>query len=123
MAGEGADQISKALADLISPITEGAGYFGDKVRVYRQIAAIKALKQVHKLAQEHGLELKPVPPKILIPWLEKASLEETDSPLIEWWANLLVSAADPKFETKPYFSDLVSKITPDEANLLERLWK
>lgn len=66
--------------------------------------------------------ITPLPPKVIVPALEAASLEASDSPLIDWWANLLVSGATGVF-IRPYLIDLMKAIGPEEASLLDEIWK
>lgn len=46
--GGASGRLSNQLADLLSPFTEGIGFLGDKVRLYRQQAAIDALEAAKK---------------------------------------------------------------------------
>lgn len=113
--------------DLISPITEWAGLRGDALRFQRdqlQIRQEAALDQLAQNIQRSMVDrtvVHPLPPKILVPALEAASLESPDSPLIEWWANLFVSGATCT-PIRPFLIDIMSKIGTDEATLLEQLW-
>jgi hypothetical protein len=119
-SGEAAGRLTNALTDLISPLTESAGYFGDRIRLYRIGAVITALQTAHAIAKERGSALRPVPPKFLVQWLENASLEgETSANLSELWAKLLVSASDGYKSSHISCIDLLKKIGPDEAKLLQ----
>src|SRR5262249_32669230 len=42
-------------------------------------------------------------------------------PLLEWWANLLVSGATGQ-SIRPFLVDLMAKMGSEEAALLEQLW-
>lgn len=64
----------------------------------------------------------PLPPKILIPALEGASLESPDSPLLQWWARLLVSGAT-RGAVRPYLVELMKTLGNEEALFLETLWR
>lgn len=88
--------------DLISPITEWAGLKGDALRYKRHQLRIQQEESLERLAmlvhdRLGGESVKhPLPPKIVVPALEAASLEHVDSPFLEWWADLLVSGAKPE---------------------------
>jgi hypothetical protein len=120
--GDAAGRLSGQLADLLSPLTEGAGYVGDKIRLFRQKATIEALQRAHKVASERGYKLGPVPPRFLVEWLEGASLQDDkDEGLKDLWAKLLASGSK-EFKTS-YISyvDLLKKIGPKDAEILEFL--
>jgi hypothetical protein len=113
--------------DLISPITEWAGLKGDalrhkrdQLRIQQETALELLAKSIHK-KMEHQQVVHPLPPKILVPALEGASLEDPESPLVEWWANLLVSGAT-EGRLRPYFVDLMKTIGPEEAEFLKQMW-
>ena len=57
------------------------------------------------------------------PFLEKCSLEDEDSELINQWATLLVSAGSEYKTNHPAFVDILSQIGPSEAMLLKRVWE
>jgi hypothetical protein len=111
--------------DLISPITEWAGLKGDALRYRRQQLRIQQEETLLRLADEvrrkmAGQEvLQPVSHKILVPTLEKASLENpSDDVMIERWANLLASAAQ-KVPVQPRFVGILGELTGSQAKCLE----
>jgi hypothetical protein len=120
-SGEAAGRLSNALADLLSPLTEGAGYLGDSIRIYRTRAVIVALEKAYEFAKERGLRLGPVPPKFLVQWLENASVEGEEAELADLWAKLLVSASKRYKSGHISYVDLLRKIGSDEAKLLQYL--
>jgi hypothetical protein len=86
---EGTKEISNALVELFSPVTNLLGTLGDRVRVYRQLSLMRSLKRAREIAAEEGLSLKEPPLKFLVPYLEDCSLESPeDIDLIEMWARL-----------------------------------
>jgi hypothetical protein len=109
--------------DLISPITEWAGFKGDALRYRRAQLRIQQESALDRLAEEVRAKMEnqkvlyPIPPKIFVPALEAASLEHPESPLIKWWANLLVSGATTK-EPRPFLVDLMTKIGVTESKAL-----
>lgn len=113
--------VGEQLRQLFSPVVEGAGLIGDYIHFFRQAAAIRAMKKVQEIALEKKIKLKPVPPKFLVPWVEAVSIEDPQSPLIEWWANLMIQRSLGG-SARPYLVDLMTKIGTEEAVLLDQLW-
>lgn len=117
-----------AWLSLISPITEWAGLRGDALRYKRgqlriqQEAALDALAGAVREKIKGKQILHPLPPKVFVPALEGASLEASDSPFIDWWAELLTKAAI-NGEIRPFLVDLMTKIGNQEASFLEEFWK
>jgi hypothetical protein len=110
-----------AVTDAIRPFTERQGLRADQIRLQREDVLIKiAAKARERLKIEEGI--KPIPNKFLVPFMERASLEEEDSILIDWWANLLRSAAQDETTRNPIFIDILGKMTPRDAIFLERVW-
>jgi hypothetical protein len=115
-----------AWLDLISPMTEWAGLRGDQLRYKRQQLRIEQESVLLKIAQkareqldiEGGAPGVAIPNKFVVPFLEKASLEDFSSPLCNAWANLFVEAAsnfDPKLQV---YSDILSRLSWREAKFL-----
>src|SRR5260221_9585487 len=103
-----------AWLEVLSPITEWAGLKADAIRYKRNlmriyhdetIAAITE-KARDQLAKNASLAT-PVPTKFLVPFLEQASLDEPDSPLVELWPNLLASAAEGYRSEHPHFISII----------------
>jgi hypothetical protein len=113
--------------DLISPITEWAGLRGDQLRHRRSMLRVQQEEALVNLAEivrrrSVGQMIShPLPPKVLVPALEAASLEDPQSPLIAWWAELLISGA-VHGAPRPFHIDLMKAIGPEEALFLDRLW-
>src|SRR5262252_3374966 len=98
-AGEialGSIPFTAAVKKMLGPAAdELAEMWRDRVRAYRYEREVKLLEKVDRIATEHNLKLGPVPPKILFPLLEGASLEENEQ-LHDMWAALLANAASSK---------------------------
>lgn len=118
---------ASAWLDLISPITEWAGLKGDALKFKRDLLRIQqeetllrvALKVQALLAQAQIVHQ--VPRKILVPALEKASLEEADDDvMVDRWANLLASAAED-VKVQPRFVGILEEMTGRQAECLERV--
>jgi hypothetical protein len=116
-----------AWLNLISPITEWAGLKGDALKFQRRLLRIQQeetlLRVAHSVREKMiGVTIsQPVPRKILVPALEKASLEESDdSVMIDRWASLLASAAQ-KVKVQPRFVGILDEMTGKQAECLERI--
>jgi hypothetical protein len=111
--------------DLISPLTEWAGLRGDalaykreQLRLQREDILLEIAKKACARLQVESEKTDPVPNKFLVPFLEKASLEDSASRLCNAWANLFVEAArnfDPKLQS---YADILSRISWREAKFL-----
>ncbi|MGH8610676.1 MAG: hypothetical protein ACREYF_01165, partial [Gammaproteobacteria bacterium] len=124
---ESSGRLVDALVDIIRPFSEKRGLRADLIRLQREEVAIAiALKAVERL-RITGSTPQSIPNKILVPMLEKASLEEPNSELIDRWANLLASTACFPHIKSVTFADVLSQIGGDQAKLLDRIasprWK
>ena len=125
------DDVTRAKASawltLISPLTEWAGLKADEIahkrdllRLFREETLTAIAKRVHaKIGGQATIQ--PVPPKFLVPFLEKASLDDADSELVDLWANLLLSAAENYEPHYPFFINLISQLSGREAVLFQKL--
>jgi len=118
----GTEELSRALADAFSPISETLGAIGDRIRVYRHVSLIRCLEKAEQIAKAEGISLNEPPLKFLVPYLEDCSLEDpNDEDLIEMWAKLLTSAcSDPKAR-HAFFVRVLREISSAEASLLKRV--
>ncbi len=113
-----------AWLDFISPITEWAGLKGDQLRSKRALFRVQQEETLLRIAEAvrlrlEGKTVKPVPPKILVPALEKASLEEpSDDAMIKRWAELLASAAQ-EIQVQPRFVSILGELAGSQAECLE----
>jgi hypothetical protein len=117
-----------AWLDLISPITEWAGLRGDKLRQKRNALRLQQEEVLNKIVYEAikrlgdgEQEVTPLPNKFLVPFLEKASLEDVDSKLIETWTTLLTAAATAFNPRMVRFCSILAELGPDEVRYLHRL--
>ncbi len=113
------DKLIDAVVDVFSPATEFLGALGDGVRLARVEMAARTTRRAKEIADANGMVLKAPPLKFLVPFFEKASLEEDgDEDLLEMWANLLVSAGSESGSAKPIYVDIMSKMTSEAAVML-----
>lgn len=117
---EGTKEISNALVEIFSPITNILGTLGDRVRIYRELSLLRSLKRAQQIAKEEGLTLAEPPLKFLIPYMEECSLESPeDNVMIEMWSRLLASSASNFKSEHNLFIRILREITTSEAKLLE----
>jgi hypothetical protein len=116
-----------AWLDLISPFTEWAGLKGDELRSRRELLRLQredvlseiAIRARSRLGSAHPSH--PIPNKFLIPFLEKASLEEPGSSLVDMWASLLVSASE-KFESyHTHFVSIMAQLSAKQGHILKTI--
>jgi hypothetical protein len=103
------DAIGKSLA---YPIVEW-----QKRRVAR---ANKLVADAAAAVAESGREPQPVPGRLLMPILERGSLEE-DAQLHERWVDLLRNAAIDSTEILPSFVTILGELSAAEAHVLQTL--
>jgi hypothetical protein len=120
--GGAATRLANVVADLASPFSEGFGALGDVIHYYRQDMAIRSLKRAKELAILAEINVKPVPPKFLVDWVEKASLEmPEDNDLTNMWAALLLTAGETKSSTVYHFKRILSELTARHVQFLSIL--
>lgn len=111
-----------AIVDLIRPVSEGAGWLGDRIQLGRQQTLTKIARLTEKRLHLGNKPIKLPPPKLLLPLIERASLEEVnEAKLIEMWANLLATAATEKVEMLGQYTAILSELTSDQVRILERM--
>lgn len=76
----------------------------------------------NKYSKQLGIDIKPTPPKFLLPFIEKASLED-DNDLKKEWAKLLVSAGKEYDPIHLQYSNVLSQINGEEARLLKEIYQ
>ncbi|MFC3677546.1 Abi-alpha family protein [Ferrovibrio xuzhouensis] len=108
---------------LLGPVAEAADFLSERIRFYRWQSAMRVLKRAEEIAQDEGIEPKQVPLKFLIPFMEKASLEDESSELTEEWARLLLAGSNEQDAQHILFIDILSKLTSFEVRYLKQLWE
>ncbi len=113
---------------ILSPFTQWAGLIGDRLSHKRHLLRIQQEESLNailshaapNLASLRG-PLSPIPLKFLVPFLESASLEESDSDLIKLWANLLVASAKEYHPDNVYYVRIISQISSMQARLFQNI--
>jgi len=109
------------LQRILGPLAEAGDFLSEKIRFYRWQSSLKTMERAEQIAREHGVEPKQVPLKILVPLLEKASLETEDSPLLERWATLLAQGSATPDQVYASFVDILSRLSADDVSLMESI--
>jgi hypothetical protein len=107
-----------AITDLFRPFAERQGLKADLIRLQREDVLIEIAKKVYRRLEIEKAVPSPVPTKFLIPFLEKASLEDKDGYLIDRWADLLASSSMHPENAHPRFVQILSELGGQEAKLL-----
>ena len=116
-------QLVNPAGELADLLTDGIGIASDRVRIYRMVSFARALNRAGEIAGDRGIQLKELPVKFMVRYAESASLEEEDSPLVENWANLLVSASKSHDDEHDHFVRILADISPADAQLLKQLFE
>ena len=113
-----------ALTDMLRPISETRGLRADQIRLQREDVLLEIAKRTRERIDVESGDYLPVPNKVLIPALEKASLEDIqDSDMIDRWAELIASAARSE-GIAPHIVGVLSELSSSQAQLLEDIfWK
>lgn len=112
-------RLVSALVDIIRPFTEARGLKADQIRVQREDVLFEIASKARRRAELEGLQLNPVPTKLLVPFMEKASLEGSDESMQERWASLLNSATKSYQARQLTFVEILSRLSSDELTLVE----
>ena len=107
-----------AITDLFRPFAERQGLKADLIRLQREDVLIEIAKKAYRRLEIANAVPSPVPTKFLIPFLEKASLEDKDGFLIDRWADLLASSSMHPESAHPRFVQILSELGSAEAKLL-----
>jgi hypothetical protein len=97
------------------------GVLADWTHYYRFKNLLTIADKIQTLQRQRRLEGKtnPIPPRIAIPLLEAAALED-DPTLQDVWALLIANSTDPNFAEvlHPSFIGIIQQISADEAVIL-----
>jgi hypothetical protein len=84
--------------------------------------ASRLVTEAAAVVSQVGAEPQPVPGRLLIPILEKGSLEEDDD-LHDRWVNLLANASLKPGAILPSFVAILGELSPLEATVLSHLYR
>lgn len=107
------------------PINEISGMITDKLRFIRWKKMVQMSEEVNSILQQKQItNTRAVPPKIALPIIEEATLE--DDPNLQYlWNHLLANAMNPNFndEIRYGFIEMIKGITGIEAKLLHEFYE
>ena len=118
---QSAGRLVDALTDIFRPFTEARGLKADQIRLQREDVLFEIAKKARARAVLEEVELHPVPTKLLVPFIEKASLEDLDKDMQDRWAALLLSASKEYHARHLTFVDILTRLSSDELRLLEEI--
>jgi hypothetical protein len=119
-------EIAEKVGGFVSKVIGGAGnqvggILEDWTRYYRYKNLLIIADKVEALHAQRNIEGKttPIPPRVAIPMLESASLED-DEILQTVWARLIANSTDPNFKEAlhPGYVEIIKQMSPDEAIIL-----
>lgn len=119
------EKVGGFVAKIIGPTCiQVGGIFEDWASFYRFNNLLKIGDKVEAIHSRRKLEGKtvPIPPKVAIPMLLSAALED-DETLQDVWAKLIANSTDPNFKTAlhPGYIEIIKQMSPDEAIILDSL--
>ena len=107
------------------PITEVSGMLTDRLKFARWKRLVELQSQVNEILSNRLIsDTRSVAPKLALPLLEEASLEE-DADLQKLWSHLLANAMDPSFsgDLRTGFVEMIKGLTALDAGILEFFYK
>jgi len=115
--------IIENFAKLTGPLCEEVGlFFGEKVRAYRQTNLRKIVDGSVERLERAGKAVNSVPPRLLLPIIESASLEDNPT-LQDMWIGLLAKASEDADDLSPSYAETLRVLTPNEAKALKVLYE
>jgi hypothetical protein len=113
--------VAKGFIDrLVLPPAEELGLLiKDQISLWRFNNQVRILNKAKAVCEKNNVSIKAIPPKLLCPYLEHASLED-DNELQDKWAILLVNMVDSQQNIQNHvFPYILSQLSRDEFKLLE----
>jgi Abortive infection alpha len=102
------------------PLDQVSGIVSDRLKFFRWQRQVRMAEEAEKILKSRGTqETRAVPPKLALPLIEAASLEEDDD-LQNLWAKLLANAMDPNFKSELRYTyiDILKSLTPLDVKIL-----
>lgn len=117
---KGIDVAKDFVDKLILPPAEELGLLiKDQISLWRFNNQVRILNKAKLVCEKNNISVKAIPPKLLCPYLEHASLEDDDE-LQDKWAILLMNMVDSQQNIQNHvFPYILSQLSRDEFKLLE----
>jgi len=121
-----AKQTLEPVGDLVKRI---AGPLADEIgdslalvaRPYRIILSVKMFEKAQRMLKAAGISPHVIPPRLFLPMLENASIQD-DEGLHTRWAALLANAAASSNLVYPSYIEILKQLAPEDAVLLDKLY-
>jgi len=88
---------------------------------YRAETIARVGLEAYRIAQSENIQIKPIPPKIALPIIEKLSLEH-EPDMFERWTKLLIAAGVNPNPIQQQYADILSGLNSQGANLLKDIY-
>lgn len=122
LAKQALEPVNDLVKRIAGPLADELGaYLGSIARPYRIVREVKAMQKAQRMLKEAGIAPQAIPPRLLLPILEGASIED-DEDLHSRWAALLANAGASPNSVHPSFIEILRQLTPDDAQLLDKLY-
>ena len=122
LAKEGLDPVKGLLQRVAGPLADEVGEsLALMARPYRIRLSLKMLQKTQRMLSEAGVAPQAVPPRLFVPMLEAASIEN-DEDLHTKWSALLANAASSPDKVHPSYIEILKQLTPADARFLDRLY-
>lgn len=101
------------------PLAEQVGdMLGDYGRLARFKNLARIMGKMQKITEECGIQIQIIPPRVLLPTMQFASIEDDDA-LQDKWAALLANAAASSDRISPSFPEILHSLTSVEVRFLD----
>jgi hypothetical protein len=123
---EATEKLGKFVSRITNePLETIMGIINDKLLFTRWNRRLRLMDRADEILKERHVEgsIRVVPPKLALPIIENASLEEDDE-LQDLWATLLASALDPNFggNIRSAFIDIIKQLEVFDVHLLKVIY-
>jgi hypothetical protein len=124
---EAAEKMGSFISRIIGePLDAISGMVTDRLRFMRWERQTRFVDRYWEIINRRQLAVLPgvAPPKLVLPIIEHASLEENNE-LQDLWANLLASIVDPKFSEKirTAYIDILKELEVIDVHVLNFIYK
>jgi hypothetical protein len=114
----GGDILRRIAGPLADEVGESVGVLA---RHYRYRLALKMFRKTQQMLTEAGITPSAVPPRLFLPIIENASMQD-DEDLHTRWAALLANAAAQADRVHPSYIEVLRQLSPRDAELLDKLY-
>lgn len=112
----------KLFDELLGPAATVVGEsLGDQAKVWQFKRRIRFMAEMKRLADESGLKINPIAPRLFFPVYDAASIEDDDD-MQTRWASLIANEATKVGSVHPSFIEILRQLAPDDARLLDKLY-